>query len=388
MKNIAGSPVEGENFFGREKEFEYAWQRILDGNNIVIPSPRRVGKTSFAKKLLKKAEDTGWQTLEINLEEVTNEIEFIELFIAKLKEEGSWWEKAKDKGGKLLEKLKALKPAFEVAGAKVAVEWQANKRDVYEHLGELLDHNQNTVIFLDELTVLLSSIIKQENGYVNTESFLHWLRSLRQVSQTKIRWVFCSSVGIENFTHTYGISATLNDIPDFALKAFDAGTSKAMLEKLEAGNDLVLTEAIRNKIVSKLSYCLPFFLQIIFEKIKYLKEIEDIPLNEKIVDAAYNVLIEGKHFNTWIERIEKQYGVHQASAFILLRHICQHATGVTRVNLINLLSAVIDDNEKAEAVTSNMLYMLKNDGYLAEENSLYFFRSPLLRDFWLNRYVK
>ena len=32
--------------------------------------------------------------------------------------------------------------------------------------------------------------------------------------------------------------------------------------------------------------------------------------------------------------------------------------------------------------------MLQNDGYLMEERDLYHFRSPLLRDFWFNRFVK
>jgi uncharacterized protein len=32
--------------------------------------------------------------------------------------------------------------------------------------------------------------------------------------------------------------------------------------------------------------------------------------------------------------------------------------------------------------------MLTNDGYLIEEDGLYQFRSPLLRDFWFNRFVK
>ena len=32
--------------------------------------------------------------------------------------------------------------------------------------------------------------------------------------------------------------------------------------------------------------------------------------------------------------------------------------------------------------------MLKNDGYIIEEELKYTFRSPLLRDFWYNRFSK
>ena len=50
--NIIGPPVEGENFFGREKELDFAWNHIKKGNSIILSAPRRIGKSSFAKKLL------------------------------------------------------------------------------------------------------------------------------------------------------------------------------------------------------------------------------------------------------------------------------------------------------------------------------------------------
>ena len=44
--------------------------------------------------------------------------------------------------------------------------------------------------------------------------------------------------------------------------------------------------------------------------------------------------------------------------------------------------------EKAELNTARVLRMLLNDGYLLEKNGKYTFRSPLLRDFWFDRFVK
>ena len=55
MKNKAGPPVEGDDFFGREKELAYAWRKLQSGNSLLLAAPRRVGKTSFAKKLLSLA---------------------------------------------------------------------------------------------------------------------------------------------------------------------------------------------------------------------------------------------------------------------------------------------------------------------------------------------
>lgn len=386
MKNITGPPVEGENFFGREDEFDYVWQRIVDGNNVIFPSPRRVGKTSFALKLIARAKQEGWDTISINLEKISTEHDFIEMFIDKLKEQ-SWWESLK--GSAVIEFLKNLKPSVSYAGAKVEIDWAAQKDNVYKQISELLNHKQKTLIFLDELTVLLTSIVEGgEDGKKNVKFFLHWLRDIRITAGSNIRWIFCSSVGIENFTHRYGISDTINDVPDYNLKSYNKEQSIAMLAKLGNTNELALPEEVSNAIVTKLDYCLPFFLQIIFDKIKYLIKIERINLNIDIVNIAYGSLIEEKHFNTWVERINEQYGDNKNYAFIILKHICQEREGTRREALVHLLVGSGLESNKAEEIVTLLLYMLINDGYLIEEDGLYRFRSPLLRDFWFNRFVK
>ena len=137
-----------------------------------------------------------------------------------------------------------------------------------------------------------------------------------------------------------------------------------MLEKLGNDNDLVLSEEVKEAIVQKISFCLPFFLQIMFEKISYLHEVEGVKKDINIVDAAYKLLIDGSDFNTWIERIDEQYRDNAKYAFMLLKHICQENQGSKRENLVNVLSTTIQDVEEVENVVSDLLYMLKNDGYL------------------------
>ena len=44
-----GSPVVGENFYGRKKELGQV-REYLEANNILLAAPRRVGKTSFARE--------------------------------------------------------------------------------------------------------------------------------------------------------------------------------------------------------------------------------------------------------------------------------------------------------------------------------------------------
>ncbi len=155
----------------------------------------------------------------------------------------------------------------------------------------LFDHEQPTLVFLDELTVLLSKMIAEENGKEKASSFLHWLRSMRIVKNSKIKWVFCSSVGIANFANVHQLSKTLNDIEEYILRPFDKETGVAMVLRLGESNELGITEEVASQIVVKLDYCPPYFLQLMFNKMESLHKIEGLAIDRLIVDVAYERLI-------------------------------------------------------------------------------------------------
>jgi len=76
-----GPPVVDGDFFGRNKELEYAWKyHISKGVSLLLSAPRRVGKSSFSKKMLKLAEEKGWKTLYLDLQGIGTEGEFVRRF--------------------------------------------------------------------------------------------------------------------------------------------------------------------------------------------------------------------------------------------------------------------------------------------------------------------
>ena len=389
MKNITGPPVVGQDFFGREKELTYVWKKIKDGNNIILPSPRRVGKTSFALKQIEFAKAEGWDTIVLNLEKVATEQDFLFAFADELKKL-SWWSTLKDKGTAFLDAIKALKPTFGYADASITLEWEKSKENIYKLLSELIDHQKPTLIFFDELTILLTAIVNsnKELGVLQATNFLHWMRDIRIHATSRVRWIFCSSVGIENFTYRHKISDTLNDTHEYELKSYSKEESIKMLMKLAQSNNVKVDEQIAATLVEQLDFCLPFFLQISFEKIDELTSIENEPMDTTIVEKAFSALTNENHFNTWIERITSQYDANAPYALTLLKQLCQVKEGVNRENIIDALEASKPNQENTEEIVSELLYMLKNDGYLMEESRRYRFRSPLLREFWFNRFVK
>ena len=388
INNITGSPVEGENFYGREKELSSAWSKVLKGNSLILSAPRRVGKSSFAKKLLEKAKKESWNTLEINLEEVSSEIGFVNLLIEKL-QAANWWQSSMSKAGKLFGQiLESIKPSIGLGEAKVSVVWSRAKIDVYQKLKGLLNHEEDTLIMVDELTILLNRLLKNENGKQDVEFFLNWLRSFRQVSGTKIRWVFCSSIGIENFTSMHNLSYALNDVSKFKIDEYNQIEACKFVKELALSEEVLFTEEDINYMLQLLGWNLPYFIQVLFSNINQLIQVQERTTSIDTINEAYIQLISEGHLNTWDERLN-EYGEYEIYARPVLKNLSRLKVGAGRTVLFSLLFAKINDEDKTDIVLSKLLQMLQNDGYLIlKKDASYVFRSPLLRDFWYNRFVK
>jgi len=378
-----GTPVENNDFYGRETELQYVWKfHILKGVSLLLSAPRRVGKSSFSKRMLKLAEENGWKTLYIDLQGVSTESEFVKLFKQELKSE-KWQNKTGDVILKLLDSIKE----WEIVGNKLPINSNVWRNDTYGKIKELIESTGEILIVIDELTIYLNHLLTQENGKEKVEFFLEWLRKFRQTSGTKVRWIFCSSVGIENFASMHQLSKHLNDIHSFPIGAFSEYEAKDFISRLDVDEKVQFTEDHIQYILDKLAWYLPFFIQLLVEKINSLICIEGKQLSNNTIDEAYNRLTTENHFNTWDERLI-EYNENEDNARKILKS-CALPHGESRENLLANLSANKSDIDidKLDTILSKLLNMLKNDGYLAEHNGKYIFRSPLLRDFWYNRFI-
>ena len=123
----AGPPVEGSDFYGREKELQYVWEyHISKGVSLLLSAPRRVGKTSFSKKVLKYAEEKGWKTLYLDLEGISTESELVKLFKEKLKSE-KWWNKVENTILKIFDSIEE----FKIAGSGISINSDIWRNDTY-----------------------------------------------------------------------------------------------------------------------------------------------------------------------------------------------------------------------------------------------------------------
>jgi len=383
MRDISirvGPPVEGTDFYGREKELQYAWEyHVSKGVSLLLSAPRRVGKTSFSKELIKRAEGKGWKTLYLDLEGITTASEFVKLFKKEFNPAG-WFGKTVDIAANLLKDINE----FNVAGNKISINFKAWRSETYGNIRLLIENSENVLIVIDELSIYLNHLLKQEESRDNVEFFLEWLRNFRQT--TKVCWIFCSSVSIENFASMHQLNKHLNDLHLFSIGAFSEDEAKDFILRLNVDEKVQFTDAYIQYILKKLDWYLPFFIQILVNKINFLVCIMGKQFTEASIDEAYNLLITENHFSTWDERL-KVYDEFEDNARKILK-LCVFPNGRSRNDLLIIFSTKKSEKEKAELMLSKLLEMLQKDGYLAEHNGKYKFRSPLLRDFWYDRYIK
>jgi hypothetical protein len=226
-----------------------------------------------------------------------------------------------------------------------------------------------------------------KEGLKDVEFFLNWLRSFRQVKNNKIRWIFCSSIGIENFLSIHGLSNTLNDVDSFEIDELKGDEPKGLLYALGESKNIIFKDEDSSHFLSKLGWALPFYIQVLFSEIYNLKEIEEREINIDLIDDAYQKIIGKQYFNTWDERL-KEYGDLEFFIRLILKRLCHNKDGEMRGTLHSILYSETKDSHKADEILSRVLQILINDGYaMKKEDGKYIFRSPLLRDFWYNRFI-
>lgn len=377
IKLKIGSPVIGEDFFGREVELGKAESLIRD-NNLMLAAPRRVGKTSFARRLIDTLSSKGWNTIFIDLEDITSIDHFFNAFYGELVKlpETKAVEKVKAKMKKWLSGVELSTTGLPV---KATVKMESSYNNDFKDLADILNTLDNhTLVVFDELTVLLKSLSEKNDNEQAVRTFLNQFRAMRSATSEKCSWLICSSVGVRNFTTQHNLSDTINDVADFELGAFSDEEATKFVSTLAESIGIEADAKIKRYILDKIGWNIPFFIQLLLSRLPVGE------ITKADVDEAYGHLLQTGSFDTWHERLNIEYGNHKDVAKLILKYLCVNVDGKTRDEIYNHIYAKIPSFENEEM--GMLLRALMTDGYLVKDGEQYKFRSPLLRDYWKETY--
>lgn len=385
ISNKVGPPVTGEDFYGRTEELSRAHQYLDSNHSLVLSAPRRIGKSSFAKRLIEDKQSIGWNCVYIDLEGVRTRDEFLNILINKFDKSGIWTETISLAGGilnRIFEGIKGIGPL------KFDFTHPETSENLYTSISEVIDHTKDALVVIDELTLFLSILDRNADSHREAEFFLNWFRSLRQVSDSKIRWVFCGSVGLHNFTRMRNLSMTINDLVSFDFDALSAHEAKGLIEALAESENISMNNEMIAILLEKLEWHIPYFIQLAFTNIKNHPNVR-MGVTYRMIDDSIDRLAHTDEISTWSERLS-EYNGQEDGARLILKRLSQSDKGLSRDQLLAIYAQYTGEIPmKADNELSLILNMLEHDGYIIRTGGgTRRFRSPLLKKWWYYKFVE
>lgn len=407
MDNIAGSPVEGKDFYGREAIVKHL-QDTLVNDDILLLGPRRIGKTSAARAVMAAVRANGWRAIEINVASCEDERAFLDKLNAALKPElASLAAKTMDAiggafgamGGRI-KSVKIPVPGAGPLGLELgdadAEDWTKVGCDVLRLIAQA---EERWMIYVDELPILLFNIIRndQQTGVQRVRRFLDWFRNdVRALPDArKVRWLVSGSVGLDTLVQEHGMADTINSLNHQGLDAFKADVAIAMLVELAQHYQIELTEKDAENIVEAVQWPQPYYLQATFHHLRSLIVATPGASPASLIEQAVDKLIQpgaDNDFHHWEGRLSQQLSRTDADhAQAMLNIAARDPKGVRPENLLAALEERMASAPADEARRTfiRLRDILQRDAYWWPDESSgakrYRFRLEPLRRWWLRR---
>ncbi|GAB6041830.1 AAA family ATPase [Endothiovibrio diazotrophicus] len=408
MHNIAGSPVEGENFFGRQREVARLCE-LLNHHDVLLLGPRRIGKTSAARAVMADLRDEGWRCVEVNVASCPHERGFLDKLLDALKQELESATSRKLSGAlesitAFTGRIRSIKIPVPGAGTvgvdfdqEGAEEWSRVADDLLRRISGVDD--DRWLIYIDELPIFLFALIRNdpENGIQRVRRFLDWFRNdVRALPKAgDIHWLVSGSVGLDTLVQQHGMADTINSMKHETLEAFSDEEAVALLEELAGSYDIDLTGEEILSLVHAVRWAQPYYLQATFHHLRaLLAEGRGSPLPELLGTAVERLIDPGKDndFHHWESRLDLQLLAADAEhARALLSRTAFNPDGVRAEMLFATLQERIPGQtaESARRTFIRLRDILIRDAYWHVEERegarRYRFRLEPLRRWWLKR---
>lgn len=392
MKLGIGKPVRGNKFYKREKIRNQILELLEEDANVLLSAPRRVGKSSIILNIYDDCPDE-YLMVYVDTEKCDSIEEYFKKLLDKITDNQTL-EKYEHFSSKILDKIKNTAneiKSINVLGVGFTKQTSEKNVKSYEEkfeefINEIELYGKKLVLAIDEFPVTVENIKKkdEENNTNFVKKFLQINRTLRLDPKysDKISFIYTGSIGLVNVVSKLGMTEDINDLSEITIKPLSKIEAIEFLELLSETYKIKFNQSIKNYIVKKVEWLMPFYLQTIFKEIRDLFRVE-LPneIDTDFIDLAFknvidNVNIYLDHFRSRLDKVFKQNELKFAK--LLLDEIAEKS--ILKSTQIPELAAKF----KVEGY-NYIIDTLKYDGYIdnnINENE-FRFNSPIFKLWWL-----
>jgi hypothetical protein len=384
-RNIIGPVVRGDDFWGREADFDRAWA-LVERGSVLLTGPRRHGKTSLMSAMQDRPR-TGWTVVHAHVEYVQTPMEFAtELSAALVQQEhlGAWLRRARGLPATLTRWIQQVLDQVEVGidnmgSARVQLrEALAEPLEWSERARELLDamarFDGRVLVVLDEFPAMIATMLQRDQA--DAIRFLRWFRALRQPGGPRnVVFLVGGSVNIEPHLSRIGQEALINDLQRLAMEPLSPERAAEFVRCVFAHEGLIVTPDVAQAVVRHVGVGVPFFLQLLIGECRALSE---RPLTPDLVARAYSERVLGPHtrhrFTHYESRLREFYGNDEAGARIVLAAL---ASGPKPDEAVRATVAL-----RGKQDFERLMTLLEGDYYVIRSEIGWQFTHDILRDWW------
>lgn len=251
-----GSARDPRNFVGRERTTETATRKLLNGSNLLLNDPRRMGKTYWLSYFAETTRD--FDPVLIDYEGVRTREEFLLRTVEALRKNHHF-------GNRYLETLKAFFDNFDTTfgsgpvKVKVALQHQSPAKLLADALVAVSENSPTTVLIcMDEVPLALLGIAGAE-GPESAREVLHTLRLLRQ-NLGNVRWIVAGSVGFHHVLTACGTTeGDINDLDSLPLGPLTSLEGEELAARLLLGIGRDVDQGTVNRLVERTG-AIPYLL--------------------------------------------------------------------------------------------------------------------------------
>jgi len=363
---------------GRPRLVRKFWKHVAAGEHLLMAAPRRVGKTSFMRDVEEHTEP-GFHPIYLIVESVGEEKELFRKLYAKAIEMVS--EKV-ELGTKLGSLLKRLKVDFGPDGVKLSAADPDGFNDLLTLL-KGLPAKEHFVFLVDEFSQAVENVRKR-HGAEAAVALLHKMRELRQDPQVvkHVSFVFAGSVGLEQIVGKLNSSHAINDLLPFDLPPFTAKEAHELIDRILQGSGVEMPDNVREHLLNKLVWLIPFFIQVVMNEVEELLNDEDTrSMTRKVIDQAFTkALGKRNYYDHWHQRLSILFDTAERRFAKELLNLCSGAKPLAMDKVHDLGTT----KHKLPDSYMDVVRSLLHDGYLVRgtDARTLRFASPLLMHWW------